>query len=200
MKRTLFILCILLFLWIAGSSFWYVCKIKDHCKSEQAPEPDKELKEDTIEFKEADKLVEAAKDTVAVTIAETPVVKDSITIARDFIQNVQTKTFYFDFAKSETELSESDREYFEMVALYLENEPGKILSLSGHSDSNGSPEGNMYASYQRALFIGSLLKEAGIPESRMKSKSLGDKKPAESNETAEGRTKNRRVEITIKNI
>ncbi len=199
MKRILVALCILLFLWISGSSFWYVCKIRDNCNSGQEITIDNEQKEETLLIDEPDEADSLMKDSRANSLIPPPAPVDSLSIARAYMQNVQTKTIYFDFAKSETKLSEDDREYLKMLRIYMDNEPGKGIYLTGHSDSKGSPEANMYASGQRALFVSGLLTEAGIREDLIKSKGLGDKEPAESNQSPEGRAKNRRVEITIKN-
>ena len=69
------------------------------------------------------------------------------------------------------------------------------FSVEGHTDSDGSPERNLELSKERAKTVMDQLISKGIDASRLKSTGYGDKKPLESNTTAEGRANNRRVEF-----
>ncbi len=71
------------------------------------------------------------------------------------------------------------------------------LSIEGHTDSTGSDELNRERSQNRAEAVGMLLKQMGVPDSRMKTMGFGPDKPTAPNDTAEGRAKNRRVEIVM---
>ncbi|MBS0877295.1 MULTISPECIES: OmpA family protein [unclassified Tatumella] len=66
----------------------------------------------------------------------------------------------------------------------------------GHTDSTGNPEVNKQLSEQRAKSVGSLLRGAGIPASHIYYQGAGASRPIGSNQTPEGRAKNRRVEIS----
>ncbi len=71
-----------------------------------------------------------------------------------------------------------------------------VLVIGGHTDSKGSAAYNLSLSKQRAESVKEfLVSEFDIEESRLKVKAYGEVKPIESNETDDGRAKNRRVEF-----
>ncbi len=71
------------------------------------------------------------------------------------------------------------------------------LSIEGHTDSTGSAETNQKLSAARALAVLTFLKEMGVPEARMTARGFGPDQPIAPNDTAEGRARNRRVEIIL---
>lgn len=71
------------------------------------------------------------------------------------------------------------------------------LTILGFTDSSGSREYNKKLSAARAEAVVSYLTQAGVARTRLVSQGLGEDRPAASNETVEGRAKNRRVEIHI---
>ncbi|MGY4879702.1 OmpA family protein [Vreelandella aquamarina] len=71
--------------------------------------------------------------------------------------------------------------------------------VAGHTDAVGSAESNQVLSENRARSVaGYLMENAGIPEDRMRIEAHGESDPVASNETAEGREKNRRVELRVR--
>lgn len=71
------------------------------------------------------------------------------------------------------------------------------LRVEGHTDSTGAADHNMKLSQQRAESVMNFLATNGIAAERMKAVGYGMERPAADNLTAEGRQKNRRVEIVI---
>ena len=70
------------------------------------------------------------------------------------------------------------------------------LVIAGHTDSNGTDEYNQELSEERAAAVATYLVEIqGISPDRLMVKGFGESKPIASNETDEGRAKNRRVEF-----
>lgn len=67
--------------------------------------------------------------------------------------------------------------------------------LVGHTDDSGDSERNAELSERRAKTIAKLFEEAGVPEDRIFYQGAGETMPIDSNDTVEGRAKNRRVEI-----
>ncbi len=68
--------------------------------------------------------------------------------------------------------------------------------LAGHTDNTGTEKYNDALSVRRAKAVGSYLTgERGIPPNRLIVKGYGESAPIATNDTAEGRAKNRRVEI-----
>jgi OOP family OmpA-OmpF porin len=81
-----------------------------------------------------------------------------------------------------------------ILALLTEN-PQLRFSIEGHTDNQGSPGINQPLSDRRAAAVKDWLTVKGIDPARMKTRGLGDGKPIDGNQTAEGRANNRRVEF-----
>ena len=73
------------------------------------------------------------------------------------------------------------------------------LKVSGHTDNVGSEEFNKALSVKRASAVASYLESKGISSERLQTEGFGASKPIDSNDTAAGREKNRRVEMTVSN-
>jgi outer membrane protein OmpA-like peptidoglycan-associated protein len=71
------------------------------------------------------------------------------------------------------------------------------LSVEGNTDSVGTEQYNDKLSLRRAKSVADYLAKGGIDAKRMTEKGFGESKPVASNDTAEGRAQNRRVELKI---
>ena len=80
--------------------------------------------------------------------------------------------------------------------LILEKNPEMKVEIDGHTDNTGSAAYNMNLSERRAKSVMKYYVDQGVEAERLTTKGFGFTKPAASNETKEGRTKNRRVELT----
>jgi len=74
---------------------------------------------------------------------------------------------------------------------------GGRISIEGHTDSQGAAASNLALSQRRAEAVRRLLEEAGLPGSRLTATGKGQVDPVADNATAEGRARNRRVEIIV---
>jgi outer membrane protein OmpA-like peptidoglycan-associated protein len=79
----------------------------------------------------------------------------------------------------------------------VSSHPGLNLQVEGHTDSVGSDEFNQTLSEQRAEAVRSYLIQQGLDERTITAVGLGKTMPIADNSTAEGRQKNRRVEIIV---
>ncbi len=77
----------------------------------------------------------------------------------------------------------------------LNKNPGLTFRIHGHTDRSGSEEENIRLSRRRAEAVASYLLNKGIQKERLKVKGLGSSSPKYSNDTEDGRTQNRRVEL-----
>ena len=82
-----------------------------------------------------------------------------------------------------------------MILGVLNDDPGLKFSIEGHTDNQGSKSINQPLSEKRASAVKAWLIDKGIDVGRLTTKGLGDTKPLSSNDTAEGRANNRRVEF-----
>jgi outer membrane protein OmpA-like peptidoglycan-associated protein len=89
------------------------------------------------------------------------------------------------------------REKLAKVSGILLAHPGLTLQIEGHTDSVGGDELNQRLSEQRAGAVRDFLGEQGVLLSSITAEGFGKAVPVASNDTAEGRQRNRRVEIVI---
>ncbi|MBD3419372.1 MAG: OmpA family protein [Chitinivibrionales bacterium] len=99
------------------------------------------------------------------------------------------------FKTASAELLEESYYVLETVYNSLEAYPHIRVEIAGHTDNQGSSEYNMALSYDRAKAVRNYLVMRGIAEDRIIARGYGEEKPEAPNETAEGRAKNRRVEV-----
>ena len=83
------------------------------------------------------------------------------------------------------------------IGQVLQSRPTMTVRIEGHTDSRGKRPHNMTLSQSRADSVRQFLIGLGIEESRMEAKGFGPDQPIETNKTAAGREKNRRVEFFI---
>jgi outer membrane protein OmpA-like peptidoglycan-associated protein len=84
-----------------------------------------------------------------------------------------------------------------LLAEQIKNQKTAVITVEGHTDSRGAPEMNMQLSQARAESVRTFLISQGIPTEQVRAVGMGETKPVASNEKAEGRAENRRVEIVI---
>ena len=73
----------------------------------------------------------------------------------------------------------------------------EVVIAVGHTDSVGTDEYNQKLSVRRAESVRAYLVSKGIEKNRIYTEGKGEKQPVADNKTAEGRAKNRRVEIEV---
>ena len=83
------------------------------------------------------------------------------------------------------------------VAATLSSSPGFNVELQGHTDSMGSDSYNMNLSQNRAKSVKNYLVNQGVESGRLTARGYGEEQPIASNDTAEGRAENRRVELKV---
>ena len=101
----------------------------------------------------------------------------------------------FDVASST--LKPEFRATLDKVAQSLIQYPNSLIDVYGHTDSTGSDAYNQTLSENRARTVMNYLISRGVPAARLRSQGFGETMPVASNGTAEGRQRNRRVEIKI---
>lgn len=113
-------------------------------------------------------------------------------------QSVDIENIFFETGKAGLK-PESFRALNALV-VFLNEYPNVKVEISGHTDNIGSAEINLKISEQRAKAVSEYVISMGVQASRVESKGYGLTKPKYNNKTADGRSKNRRVEFTITGI
>jgi outer membrane protein OmpA-like peptidoglycan-associated protein len=83
------------------------------------------------------------------------------------------------------------------LAEFLREYPDRTLAIEGFTDSVGNDEYNAELSARRADAVRAALMDAGVAGTRIATRGYGEDYPVASNDTPDGRQRNRRVEIVI---
>ncbi len=83
------------------------------------------------------------------------------------------------------------------MAAFMSHKKTMKIEIGGHSDNVGDKAANEKLSADRAKAVKNYLISKGISADRVDSKGYGDTMPVTSNDTPEGRQKNRRTEVKI---
>jgi outer membrane protein OmpA-like peptidoglycan-associated protein len=134
--------------------------------------------------------------------------KDTMVIAKviaaplppDTLQSVADQRFILDevlFEVNSAQLNEHFTYRLDSLIKLLSSHERLYVKISGHTDNTGNESKNLKLSKARASSVASYLIKSNIAEQRISFEGLGSSKPIDSNETEEGRRKNRRVEIVL---
>jgi len=108
-------------------------------------------------------------------------------------ENFVFEPIYFDFDKSE--IREEHKEFLNRLIKVVKGHSDLRVLVVGHTDAEGSNGYNDALSKRRAEAIVQYFVENGLSEDRLKFDFKGETKPAATNDTAEGRQRNRRVDF-----
>ena len=137
----------------------------------------------------------------ALTIVEKNAMAQDIVASADAFSNDLKATghsavygIYFDTGKFD--LKQESNQAMGEIAKLLKNDAGLKLYIVGHTDNTGGLESNVVLSQQRAeAVVQALIRNHGITAARLKAFGNGPYSPVSTNDTEEGKAKNRRVEI-----
>ena len=101
------------------------------------------------------------------------------------------------FATGSYALNSASQFSLTQFANSLKANPDTEVNIIGHTDNTGTDQLNNQLSEDRAAAVKAFLMSQGIPASRMSIAGMGRYQPITTNETVEGRTQNRRVEVFI---
>jgi outer membrane protein OmpA-like peptidoglycan-associated protein len=100
----------------------------------------------------------------------------------------------------ETNSADLNSRFFDVlnsVAIVLQEYKSTLVTVAGYTDSTGSAEYNQKLSERRASTVALYLHGRGVAKERLAAIGYGEQNPVASNNTAEERAKNRRVELTL---
>jgi OOP family OmpA-OmpF porin len=111
-----------------------------------------------------------------------------------------TAWFSFDRLEFETgssALKSSSQEQLSNIAEIMKAYPQVTAKFGGYTDNTGNPEQNLQLSRERANNTMNQVVALGVDASRLTAEGFGDQHPVADNATAEGRQRNRRIDINI---
>jgi outer membrane protein OmpA-like peptidoglycan-associated protein len=101
------------------------------------------------------------------------------------------------FETNSASLNSNFFDVLDSVALVLDEYKSTLVTVAGYTDSTGSADYNQKLSEKRASTVALYLHSRGVAQERLAAIGHGEARPVASNSTAEGRARNRRVEITL---
>lgn len=101
------------------------------------------------------------------------------------------------FKRNSNELPDQSYELLNRIADFMLQSPATSIDIRGYTDSTGSYSYNVRVSEFRANNIKLFLVGKGVDLSKISASGLGPKNPTATNDTKEGRSKNRRVELEL---
>jgi OmpA-OmpF porin, OOP family len=208
--KTWLIGIVVLLLWSAGSTYWYVCRVKGLCwemnagneaiglgnaildsaavaadpataGSSAAPQPDAP----------SDPTAQApGSETTEPATAAAPPQARSARLQAPY-------TVLFAFAGPLPENPAAFEQYLAELTAYLLAHPNQKALLRGYTDDTAARENNIKLSQRRCDVIAAQLRTHGLPDNQIVTEPLGEADPVATNDTQEGRRLNRRVVISI---
>lgn len=158
---------------------------------------DKPITQDIVVTNDTITIVERITDTLVVeridTVYITPEIVSDATVKEAMIQASATLVFEHDKAII---LKESYGNLESLANLLLIREELKV-KLDGHTDNGGTEEYNLRLSRNRVEAVKAFFVANGIDSNRIQTNYFGEGKPIATNDTEEGKAKNRRVEMEI---
>jgi OOP family OmpA-OmpF porin len=119
-----------------------------------------------------------------------------VTVTEERIVGLKTDDILFAFDNENIEPQEQDQ--LNAIGKFVLENPQTFVVIHGYADNQGDAEYNMKLSKRRAEAVANYLRKGfKLPENRMVVMWYGDLNPIASNDTEEGRAKNRRVEIGV---
>lgn len=143
-------------------------------------------------------IIKAVEEKVDIALATKikPQEKAKEKIPRKKLKTNVEVDYAFPYSSS-TKLTPEIKKHLDQVSVYLKENPGVILSITGHSDNQGTFAQNDKRAKERAENVAKYLQKKGIRRQRLLPTGKGSIEPVASNKTAAGRRKNRRVVIEI---
>jgi outer membrane protein OmpA-like peptidoglycan-associated protein len=169
-------------------------------RAEPAPEPVEEpapQPEPAPEPEPQPVVADTDGDGVPDTVDECPETPAGMTVNEQGCSALDVTLEGVYFASGSAELKDSSRAVLDEVVQALKNFPAARVEIGAHTDAQGAKSLNQALSEQRAESVKAYLVEQGIAADRLEAKGYGESTPVADNATAEGRAKNRRVELKL---
>jgi OOP family OmpA-OmpF porin len=117
-------------------------------------------------------------------------------IANELEQFGRSRVYGINFDSDSDHIKDESKPTLDKIVAMLKAKPDWKLTIEGHTDSTSTAAHNQDLSERRAAAVKTYLVAAGIDGARLSSAGFGATRPVAANDTALGRSQNRRVELT----
>ncbi len=190
---------------------WYVCGIKQACGPDTAAatadviqtpaiEPDPVATIDMSGSDDGAAQSNQSSQSAQSNNQSAPTASKPLTpsISEVQMESVEDRmVIYFPYSSVRREDNDAIDDYLTRLAAYLAGSDRKV-SIVGHTDFVGEAKDNKQFGLLRAASIRAALMKKGVSKSQISIKSYGESKSIATNDTPQGRYRNRRVEIRVK--
>lgn len=170
---------LLIVLWSLLYSWFWNCERKPHCS--------------TGEYDSSNTAIVAPAEPEVEVEEPTPITEDEA--AEELL--FEPLEVYFESAKSSITHTEEIDNFLSTAKKYLAAHPDKKLSIVGHTDSDGTDATNDRLSLVRANLLKDFLVKDGFNADQLITSGKGERMPLASNDTPEGKAKNRRATVKL---
>jgi outer membrane protein OmpA-like peptidoglycan-associated protein len=146
---------------------------------------DAQAKEAALSRKEAQLLAEAAAAE-----GRTPAAAAGTQVRQRVLEDSA-------FAPGASTLRPEARSNVSAIVAFVNRDRSKQIRIEGHTDNSGNANANLVLSQRRAEAVRDALVGAGVDARRISTIGMGQAQPVAANTTAEGRAKNRRVDVIL---
>jgi len=101
------------------------------------------------------------------------------------------------FASGKADINATSNALLDRISYIAGRCPQATIEVSGHTDSDGADDANLALSQARAEAVRAYLVSIGVEEARLNAVGYGETQPVATNETAEGKAQNRRIEFKL---
>lgn len=133
----------------------------------------------------------SSKELMGSRVVKAPLTVATLEIGKEYKLND------INFESNSYELDQTARSVIDEFILYLKDNPELKADIQGHTDNVGNPADNRTLSHNRAKTVYDYVVKEGIPASRLSHHGYGETRPVISNDSEEGRAKNRRTVFVI---
>ena len=162
--------------------------------SDETKEKQDETSQKVAEQEKA-KTDETKQEVVEQELAQTTAEKEKLSCQDEFSKILSEHKIHFEYNKAK--ISPSSYNILDNLVETMKKCPNSGIVIGGHTDSDGSDYYNMMLSQKRADAVKKYFENKGIKNSQLKAIGYGESHPVASNDTAESKSKNRRIELKV---
>ena len=183
--KTKILLWLLTFVWFLLGIWWWSANMCSTCKEASS-------QTSSTEIGETVPLQPVVAETGTSEMTQTD---EALASEKELV--FESREIFFDSDQQTFRITDEINRYIDDIVAYLKAHENQKVELIGHSDNTGNAENNVILSRNRAESLKERLIKYDIHADQIIVKGVGHTQPIASNDTEEGKSKNRRVSIQL---